>query len=75
MRRGSLSRLEVPEHLVVVRIQKAIVLRLAAGRQLASHGGDALNLPAKLDLFGEQPGARVTIFGAVAGKRLACLGG
>lgn len=61
--------------LLSVRIAESIVLRFPARGQRATLRGDPLYLPAKLDLLGEKPGARIAIFGALIGKGLASLSG
>jgi hypothetical protein len=56
-------------------VAKAIVLGFTARRQRAAQGGDALYVPAKLDLLGEERGARLAVFRSFVGIGLAAFTG
>jgi len=56
-------------------VEKRVVAGRAAGRQRAPHRRDPLEVPAQLDLLGEQRGAGGAVLGAVVRIGLAGLGG
>jgi hypothetical protein len=55
-------------------VAKAVVARLATGRQRAPLRRDALDVAPELDLLGEQRRARTPVLGAVVRIRLARCG-
>ena len=59
--------------LLPVRVEEAVVARLAAVGKLAPQGGDPLDVPPQLDLLGEELGSRRAIVCRFVREWLAAL--